>query len=86
MRPWYHVASTFWIVYALFLQNQTFQSLIDAIRIWYDTDSQASIIGSMVGALKWPFYEQKYIEWLKDKDDLAVAVKNFQGALNTIIQ
>ncbi len=84
MMPGYHVASTFGIVYALFLQNQTFQALLDAIRIWYDTDSQSSIVGSMIGALKGQFYEQYYVDWIKDIWDIQEAIKDFKVTLQNI--
>lgn len=81
MKPWFHVASTFGLVYACFLQNQNFQWVVDAIQIWYDTDSQGAVIGNMIGALHWPFYDQKYIDWLKDKKDIQQSLKKFQYTL-----
>jgi len=62
LKPGFHVASTFGLVYACFLQHQDFEGLLNAIRIGYDTDSQAAIIGAMIGALRGPFYDPSYIE------------------------
>lgn len=84
MKPWYHVASTFGIVYACFMQNMNFQWVIDAITIWQDTDSQWSIVWSMVWALKWPFYEQKYIDWIQKKDEIYSAITGFQNTLESL--
>lgn len=81
MKPWFHVASTFWLVYACFLQNQNFEGLLNSIRIWYDTDTQAAIIGNMIGALQWPFYDQKYVDWIQDKWIVQASLNQFTKAL-----
>ena len=82
MKPWFHVASTFGLVYACFLQNQNFEWLLNSIRIWYDTDTQAAIIGNMIWALKWPFYDQKYVDWIQDKWVIQNSLNSFIKALS----
>lgn len=77
MKPGFHVASTFGLVYGCFIQNQNWQWLLDAIHLWYDTDSQGAIIGNMIWALHGPFYEQKYIDGLHDKKDLQESLDAF---------
>lgn len=84
MRRWYHVASTFGIVYALFLQQQDFPWLMDAIYIWYDTDSQASILGGMIWALRWPFYNAYYINAIVHSAEIQNTVSQFQHILEHI--
>jgi ADP-ribosylglycohydrolase len=86
MKAWFHVASTIWLVYACFMQNMNFQWVIDAISIWQDTDSQWSMVGAMVWALKWPFYEQKYIDGIAKKDTIADELNDFQHTLENIQQ
>ena len=81
MKPWFHVASTFGLVYWCFLQDQNFNWLLNAIRIWYDTDSQWAIIGNMIWALHGPFYTQNYIDGLQHKKDIQETLNNFQQAL-----
>lgn len=81
MKPWFHVASTFGLVYACFLQNQNFEWLLNSIRIWYDTDTQASIIGNMIWALTWPFYEQKYVDGIQDKEIIQKSLDRFINIL-----
>lgn len=84
MKSWFHVASTIWLVYACFMQNMNFQWVIDAITIWQDTDSQWSIVGSMVWALKWPFYEQKYVDGIAKKDTIKTELTEFQKKLEEL--
>lgn len=84
MKPWFHVASTIWLVYACFMQNMNFQWVIDAISIWYDTDSQWSMVGAMVWALQWPFYDQKYIDGISKKNTVKQELSDFQKKLSTI--
>ncbi len=84
MKPWFHVASTFGIVYACFLQNPNFAWLLDAIKIWYDTDTQWAIIGNMIWALHGPFYDQKYINWIKEKETIQKHIDDFKHAVEKI--
>ena len=85
-KPGFHVASTFGIVYACFIQNQNFQWLIDTIQIGYDTDSQAAIIWNMIWALRWPFYPDVYKEWINQKyqKDITDSLCEFQKTIASI--
>lgn len=85
-KPWFHVWSTFGLVYACFIQNQNFQWLLDAINIWYDTDSQASIVGSMVWALRWPFYEDRFVEWISSeyRDEIRKCIQDYQNTISNL--
>lgn len=67
----FHVATTFGFVYSIFLQNQNRQGLLDAINIGEDTDTQAAIIGNMIGAFKGEFYDKALILQLKDQQEIS---------------
>ncbi len=76
-KYWFHVASTFGFVYAIFMQNPNRQWLLDAINIGEDTDTQASIIWNMIGAYQWEFYDKSLIEKIQKKDEIAAVLQGF---------
>lgn len=71
----FHVASTFGYVYGTFLQKQNRDGLLDTIRIWEDTDSQAAIIGNMIGAYKGEFYDKALLNQLQNKEEIATLLQ-----------
>ncbi len=71
----FHVASTFGYVYSIFLQKQNRYGLLDTIRIGEDTDTQAAIIGNMIGAYKGEFYDKALLEQLRNKDEIAAILQ-----------
>lgn len=71
----FHVASTFGYVYSTFLQKQNRDGLLDTIRIGEDTDTQASIIGNMIGAYKGEFYDKALLNQLQNKEEIAMLLQ-----------
>ena len=60
---------------SIFLQNPNREGLLDGIAIGQDTDSQAAIIGNMIGAWKGEFYDKNLIQSLKSKDEIATILQ-----------
>jgi ADP-ribosylglycohydrolase len=71
----FHVGSTFGYVYSIFLQKQNRDGLLDTIRIGEDTDTQAAIIGNMIGAYKGEFYDKALLNQLQNKDEIAALLQ-----------
>jgi ADP-ribosylglycohydrolase len=59
-RPAFNILSTIGIVYAVFMRDPTFLGLQKAISIGWDTDTYWATIASMIWALRWIFYDQRY--------------------------
>ncbi len=70
-KRWFHAGSTLGYTRSIFLQNPNREGLLDGIAIGQDTDSQAAIIGNMIGAYKGEFYDKNLIQSLKSKDEIA---------------
>lgn len=60
-NPAFNVLSTLWIVYAIFARRQDFVAVQQWASIGWDTDSYASIIGSMSGAILGDIFPEGYI-------------------------
>lgn len=71
----FHVGSTFGYVYSNFLQKQNRDGLLDTIRIGEDTDTQAAIIGNMIGAYKGEFYDKALLNQLQNKEEIATLLQ-----------
>ena len=65
-----YVYITMWIVYSIFLRNQWFESLIDWVNFWWDTDSFWAILWNMIWAYNWNIFEKKYIDWNQRKEEI----------------
>lgn len=78
-----YIITTLWIVYSLFLKRQNFESLIDCVNIGWDTDTYGAIIGWMLGAYKSKFYEDRFIDWLHEKDYLVDISNRFSEKLTS---
>ena len=61
-NPYFNILSTIGIVYAIFLRKQDFAAVQQWASIGGDTDSYASILGSMSGALQWDIFPEQYIK------------------------
>jgi len=61
---------TMWIVYSIFFRNPNFQWLLDAVNIWWDTDSFWAIIWNMIWAYNWKFYEEEFAKWVKIYEEI----------------
>jgi ADP-ribosylglycohydrolase len=61
-NPYFNVLSTLGICYALFLRKQGFDVVRQWASLWGDTDSYASILGSMVWALRGDIFPEIYKE------------------------
>lgn len=83
MKWGFHVATTFGFVYANFLQDRDWNWLLQAVNIGYDADSQWAVIGNMIGALNWPFYDQKFVDDLRDKAYIQNTLDQFLKALDS---
>jgi len=75
-KSWY-VLFTLGMVYALFLRNQDFEWLIDTINIGGDVDSNAAIIGNMIGAYQGIEYPEYYTDGLQKKDEIRTDTNEF---------
>ena len=75
--------TTLWIVYSLFLKRQNIEALHDCVNIWWDTDTYAAIMGGMLGSYRWKFYEDTFIEWLDDRDNLVNLAEQFSQKVTT---
>jgi len=64
-------------VYALFLRDNDFEAIINAVNIGGDTDSYASILGGMLGAYQAITYPEKYIDGLQKKEEILADIKQF---------
>lgn len=61
-NPYFNILSTVGIVYAIFLRQQDFKAVQQWASIGGDTDSYASILGSMSGSLQWDIFPEWYIQ------------------------
>lgn len=77
LKTCWNVYKTLEIVIALFLHDQSFNSLIKAVNIWWDTDTYASILGNML----WAYKEKPKKEFLEKLVDY----KKFEKLINKFI-
>lgn len=80
-RPGFHVAATFGLVYGLFIQWQSFEDLLKAVEIGEDTDTQAAMIGNMIGLLKGKFYDPALLDSVIDKEHIQGKIDAFLKVL-----
>lgn len=66
---WY-INITLPVVYCLFFRNPSYEWLIDAVNIWWDTDTFAAIIWNMIWALSWDEWPKQLNNELKDYDKI----------------
>ena len=78
-NPYFNILSTLGIVYAIFLRQQDFQAVQQGASIGGDTDSYASILGSMVGALQGDMFDPYYYDNLHPRYR-----KKFEFTIDTI--
>jgi len=76
-----YVIFTLWIVYAIFLRDENFDVILNAVNIWWDVDSYGAIAGNMVGAYKGMEYEKKYIDGLQKKEGIISDINAFIAKL-----
>ena len=77
-----YVVTSLAIVYALFLRKpDTFDAIVDAVNIGWDTDSYAAMVGNMVWAYTWQSYADQYINGLQSKDEIVWCTKGFISTL-----
>lgn len=79
-NPYFNILSTVGIVYAIFLRQQDFVAVQQWASIGGDTDSYASILGSMSGALQWDIFPERYIDELHPRygEKLEKTISSYQ--------
>lgn len=77
MKQAWFITTTLWIVYCLFLRNTDMQWVRDAVNFGWDTDTYASIIGNMAGALHGEIYDEKLLDQIQNVEILKKQVNAF---------
>ena len=77
-KPFY-VYNSLPLAYACFLKDcDSFQSVVNAIRVGGDTDTNASIVGALLGAMNGTaVFPQPLIDGLKEKDKILDVAEKF---------
>ncbi len=71
------ITTTIGIVYCLFFRNTWMQWVWDAVNFGWDTDTYASIIWNMTGALNGEIYDEKLLNQIKNIERLKQEVNDF---------
>ena len=75
---------TIWMCYALFLRNSNISWIIDAVSIWWDTDTYGAIVWNMVGAYTWNNPNDKYLDQIPEIQELKNETKQFIRLIQNI--
>ena len=77
----WNVITTLWITYCVFLRKLSFESLIDAINIWWDTDTYGAIVWNMLWALSGKRPDDSYLSKLRDKKEIEESINSFTSLI-----
>jgi len=80
----WRVDITIGMCYALFLRNPNLGWIIDAVSIWWDTDTYGAIVWNMVWASAWDKISEDYISQIPEIESIKQETHMFIGLLETL--
>ncbi len=75
---------TIWMCYAVFLRNPNINGIIDAVSIWWDTDTYGAIVWNMVWAYTWDRPRNRSLNQIPDIQILQKETQQFIELLRKI--